>query len=640
MTGGLTSAMLREHRWSYVGLAVVLIAASTVVGSSFILFEAARTAEIDVSGLGGNEAAKLIGLALSGRFISSFMAVLGAFVAVMLVSQMMSFVVDGRRRELALLRLAGASPSQTTGMVLKESIMLGVACSIAGALLALPLAAPYAEILSRQNNWPPGFPVTIHASALIWCVVVMTLVAVIGAFTAARRIGRTAPIDAVRAVATVRKNMPPMRWMLTGVGLVAVVVFLLLPPQSLNHQITTAGVGAGAVLLVSALAPVIVPAIARVFGGAVTLVAPGAGLVAREHTTHDARRTAALATPIIILLGLGSVFGMMAQTGRSEMALGLDALTHTDVVVEFDNNEADPGALQTTVALTEARAGTQVQLADDWAWDEPNMPVDDYPQLMGIDPDTFTHFVPALVESGSIDDISGTDVGVVAGVGDVGDTFNLEAPDGSSITVHVVAVVESTSFVYGTFLVDLNGIPLDLGITTDTWLIESASGTSATRLAMALDDVVSPGQTFTHRAWVEGSVAQSVASQQAAILTIVGGAAILALFSLSQSTLASVRERRDELELLTKLGARRRSVIGSIMVESGITAVTASILAVAVTGLVYARMATALHALNPALSPIIPSSILMLILTACVLVSIASAAVGATLSLRRIRTRR
>src|SRR5699024_8030271 len=184
--------------------------------SSFILFEAARTAEIDVSGLGGNEAAKLIGLALSGRFISSFMAVLGAFVAVMLVSQMMSFVVDGRRRELALLRLAGASPSQTTGTVLKESIMLGVACSIAGALLALPLAAPYAEILSRQNNWPPGFPVTIHASALIWCVVVMTLVAVIGAFTAARRIGRTAPIDAVRAVATVRKNMPPMRWMLTG----------------------------------------------------------------------------------------------------------------------------------------------------------------------------------------------------------------------------------------------------------------------------------------------------------------------------------------------------------------------------------------------------------------------------------------
>ncbi|MGO1440066.1 MAG: FtsX-like permease family protein [Brevibacterium yomogidense] len=639
MTGGLTRAMLREHRWSYVGLAVVLIAASTVVGSSFILFEGARTADIDVSGLGGNEAAKLFGLAFSGRFISSFMAVLGAFVAVMLVSQTMSFVVDGRRRELALLRLAGASPSQTTGMVLKESVILGLACSVVGAVLALPLAAPYAEILSWQNNWPPDFPVTVHASALIWCVVVMTLVAVFGAFTAARRIGRTAPIDAVRAVATVRKNMPLMRWILAGVGLVAVFVFLLLPPQSLNHQITTAGVGAGAVLLVSALAPVVVPSIARVFGGAVTLIAPGAGLVAREHTTHDARRTAALATPIIILLGLGSVFGIMAQTGRSEMALGLDALTHTDVVVEFDSYQSDPDALQAAAALPESGSITQVQHADDWAWNEPDMPIDDFPQLMGIDPDTFTHFVPAVFESGSIDDISGTDVAVLTGVGDVGDTFNLEAPDGTSLTVHVVAVVESTSFVYGTFLVDLNGVPLDTGITADTWLVESASGTSAPQLITALEHVDLPGQTFTHNAWVEESVAHSVASQQAAILTIVGGAAILALFSLGQSTLASVRERRDELELLTKLGARRRSVIGSIVVESGITAVTASILAVAVTGLVYARMATALHALNPALSPIIPSSILMLILAACVLVSITSATVGATLSLSRIRRR-
>lgn len=638
MTGGLPGAMLREHRWSYAGLAVVLVAASTVVGSSFILFEAARTTDIEVSGLGTNEAAKLIVLAQNGRFISGFMAILGSFVAVLLVSQTMSFVVDGRRRELALLRLAGASPGQVTGMVLKESTILAFPCSIVGALLSLPLAAPYAEILSRQNNWPQGFSVTVHVTALFWCVVVIMLVSVAGAFAAARRIGRTAPIEAVRAVASVRRAMPLMRWVLAGVGLAAVAGLLLLPPQTLNYQITTAGVGAGAVLLVSAVAPVIVPAIARVFGGAIMLIAPGAGLVAREHTAHDTRRTAALATPIIILLGLGSVFGMMAQTGRSEMALGLNALTHTDVVAEF-THEPESDVFQSVVKIPEVQAATHIQRADDWAWNEPDMPADDYPQLMGINPDTFTHFVPAKFESGGIDDVSGTDVAVLTGVGEIGDAFELEAPDGTPVTVNVVAVVESTSFTYGTFLVDLDGLNLDAGATEDTWLIESASGAEASSLMTTLEDVVPSGHVFTHRAWVEQSVAQSVASQQAAIFTIVGGAAILALFSLAQSTLASVRRRRKELELLTKLGARRRSVIGSIVIESGMTAVTASVLALAVTGLVYTRMGTALHALNPALSPIIPIEILAVILAACVVVSITSAAVGASLALNRIRTR-
>ena len=638
MTGGLTGAMLREHRWSYAGLALVLVAASTVVGSSFILFEAARTTDIDVSGLGANEAAKLIGLAANGRFISGFMALLGSFVAVLLVSQTMSFVVDGRRQELALLRLAGASPWQTTGMVLKESMLLGIVCSIMGALLSLLLATPYAEILSRQNNWPQGFPVTIHATALFWSVAIMTLVSVAGAFTAARRIGRTAPIDAVRSVTPIRRTMPLMRWVLAGVGLSAIIVFLLPPPQTLNYQITTAGVGAGAVLFVSAVAPVIVPAIARLFGGAVTPIAPGAGLVAREHMVHAARRTAALATPMIVLLGLGSVFGMMAQTGRSELALGIDALTNNDVVVEFTTQGPDPDVLQSVVEHPEVQAVTRVQRADDWAWNEPDMPPDDYPQLMGINPDTFTHFVPAKFESGGIDDVSGTDVAVVSGVGDIGDTFDLEAPDGTPVTVRIAAVVESTSFTYGTFLVDLDGLALDAGATTDTWLIESASGVSLSSLAASLEDIAPSGHAFTHRAWVEQSVRRSVASQQAAILTIVGGAAILALFSLVQSTLASVRGRRNELELLTTLGAHRRSVVGSIIVESGIVAVTASILAAAVTGLVYTRMATALDAINPGLSPIIPIELLTFILAGCVAVSIISAAMGASLALNRNRT--
>ena len=630
--------MLREHRWPYVGLAVVLVAASALVGSSFLLFAAAQDGDLDVSGHTANQAAKLLGLAGNGHFISGLMAALGAFVAVFLVSQTMSFVVEGRRRELALLRLAGASPRQLTNLVLGECIALGLLCSLIGAVLSLPLVGPYADLLSRQSNWPPGFAVSIHISALVWCVIVMTFVSVAGAFGAARRIGRTPPIDAVRTVTATQKQMPLARWILAGTGLIAVVVFLALPAQSVNYQLTTAAVGGGAVLLVSALAPIIVPAIARALGGALTLIAPGAGLVAREHTVHDARRTAALATPIIILLGLGAAFGMMAQTGRSENALGLRALTNTSAVAEFTEVQPNDDAFKHAQKLPEVGAITRVQRADDWAWNEPGMPPADFPQLMGIDPATFSHFVPAQFAAGSIDDITGADVAVIAGRAAIGDTLLLEAPDGSAVAAHVVAIVDSSSFLYGRFLVDHNTFPLNSGLTEDTWLVEPAPGINDRQLITAIDSVDPSAQAMTHAGWVDQSVDRTVENQQATILTIIGGAALLALFSLAQSTLASVRGRRDELELLIRIGARRRSVLATIIVESTITAATAAILAIAVTALIYARMSTALHALNSALSPIVPIGILVMVLAACIATSTASAAVGTSLALHRTKT--
>lgn len=639
MSRGLALDMLREHRWSYVGLAVVLFASSVLVGSSLTLVQSAQAGRVDLTGLSANQSAELLGLAGSGRFISGLMAGLGVFVAVLLVSQTMSFVVEGRRRELALLRLTGASPRQVTGMVLRESVILGLVCSAVGALASLPLAGPYAELLTKQDNWPPGVPVGVHLSALVWCVVLMTLVSVVGAFTAARRIGRTPPIEAVQSVSAVPRLMPPIRWVVAGLGAIAVVVFLLLPPQSVNFQLSTAAVGGGAVLLVSALAPLVVPSIARLLGGALTVVAPGAALVARERTVHDARRSAALATPIILLLGLGAVFGTIAQTGRAESAQGLREITHAHAVAERGSEQAQPSqapehdGMSGTKELAEIGAITRIQRAGDWSWNEPAMAPESWLSIMGIDPATFTHFVPAQVKQGSLADVRGRNVAAISGTANIGDSLHLTTPGGTDLTVKVVATVESTSFIYGSLLLDQRELNRDPGATMDTWLAEPAAGVTDEQLVAALRQAAPAVQVMTGEEWIEHSVSQSVAKQQAAIFTIIGGAALLAVFSLAQSTLASVRERRRELELLTRIGARRRSAMASIVIESAITAATAAILAIAVTVLVYARMNTALLGMGSAISPIVPVGILAAVLLICVLTSTGSSAVGAALAL-------
>lgn len=627
--------MLREHAWSYIGLAVVLVASSALVGSSLVLRAAARLQHANMEGLSPNEAAKHAVLISSGRDASTFIVVLSGLVAVFLVAQTMNFVVDGRRRELALLRLAGASPLRVTTMVVGESFILGLGCSIIGAAISLALVNPYAVLLSQQNNWLPGFPVHVHVGALGWCVIIMTAVTMIGAFAAARRIGRIPPVEAVRAIEQNRRLMSFGRWLLAGIGAATVIVFLLIPAHAMDYKVSTAAVGAGAVLVVSALAPLVVPAIARGLGGLLTLIAPGAGLVAREHTAHAARRTSSFATPIVIVLGLGAVFGMLAQTGRAESMFGLEELKNTHAVVDLPAADAAPPAFDEANRLSEVGALTRVERVEDWSWAKSGHPSDDFLQLMGVESGTVTEFVPFNFIHGSIDDISGTDVAVISGAAEIGDSLRLQKPNGSSLSVHVVATVESTSFIYGTFLVDEKVLDENAGTNDETWLVGSAQGTTDDQLLNALEGTVPPTTVTARAAWIDQSTSRTVANQRSSILTIIGSAAVLALFSLAQSTLTSIRERRGELALLQRIGAPRRSAIATVLIESLITFTTAAVLAVGVITLVHERMRTALAVVSPELSPIVPVSTLLLVLIACFVTSIASAVIGALTVVRR-----
>lgn len=132
---GLAWAMLREHRWSYAGLGLVLTAAAAVVGSSLVLRSSAHRTTPDASGLTPNESAKLKILSESGQTASLFIAVLGGFVAIFIVMQTMSFVVDSRQTELARLRLAGGSSSQVTSLILCECALLGLLASTIGSFV-------------------------------------------------------------------------------------------------------------------------------------------------------------------------------------------------------------------------------------------------------------------------------------------------------------------------------------------------------------------------------------------------------------------------------------------------------------------------------------------------------------------------
>lgn len=637
MTFDLAISTLRKHRWSYGGLAVVVFASSVVVGSSFILFESANTSSLDLQGLSGNAAAKLTGLALNGRFMASFMAVLSVFVTSLLVFQSVGFVIDGRRRELALMRLVGASPGQASLLVVTESALVGASSAVVGALLAIPISKPYAALLSTQGNWPPDLAPSPHLSSFIWCVAAMTLVTTLPAYGAATRIGRIAPIEAVRLVERPRQSVGLARWFTAAVGGAIVVLGMVAPAHSMNPQISTSLVAAGATLTVSALSPLGVSTVARALGGLLGTLLPGSGLLAHKRVEHTSRRSAALASPIIVLLGLGAVFGMMAQTGRAEMAVGLSKIENADVVIEQDRVDTDPDQYARALGLKEVGAITKVTRADDWSWGERGMPEDDFPQLLSVDNKTIGHFLPLDFLQGSLGDVQGTDVAMIGGSGRLGERFTLRSPSGQRVVVRVTAVVAPTSFVYGTFLVNDGSFDVGTGGSTQLWLAESSLGTSTASLQSALDSLGMEIRPETRAAWVTRTVETSVSNQRSAILTLVGGAAVVALFSLGQANLSSIRERQQELKLVKRVGASNGSVVAMVTLEATIILISAVVFASITIGISYVRMHTALYALGSPIIPVVPWGLLLSILLATLLVAMGTSVVGTQASLRSLR---
>src|SRR5260370_5537819 len=86
------------------------------------------------------------------------MAAVSAFVAVFVVASTFGFAVTQRRRELALLRLAGATPAQVRRMLLAEALITGLAAGAAGAAAAPPAPGGPPALPPRPRVGPPPVP--------------------------------------------------------------------------------------------------------------------------------------------------------------------------------------------------------------------------------------------------------------------------------------------------------------------------------------------------------------------------------------------------------------------------------------------------------------------------------------------------
>ncbi|MFD0598942.1 FtsX-like permease family protein [Catellatospora coxensis] len=265
-----------------------------------------------------------------GLQVLSALAALGTFVSVFIVASTFAFATRQRHRELGLLRLLGAVPRQVRGWVLGEVLLLGLLGGAIGVPAGLLAAGPVAGWLVRTGFEPASFTVLYQPVVPVAALAAGVLVALVGAWSAARRAARVGPLAALREAAVDDRPVSRVRLLAGAVALVGAVAVGVAATRASGADLGSYALYAAMLLVVagSLLAPLLLPRAVRL------LSAPFAGgrgatvLLVRQHVATAARRSASAAAPVLLCVAFTVLIGGMVQTTTAYY--GLNRVTAVD----------------------------------------------------------------------------------------------------------------------------------------------------------------------------------------------------------------------------------------------------------------------------------------------------------------------
>ncbi len=250
------------------------------------------------------------------------MVVLGAFATVFVVASTCALTASQRRRELGLLRAAGATPGQVRRLMYAETALIAVLAGLAGAPLGAVLAPLLADPMVSFGLEPPGYEATWQPVAVGGAILLGLVVALAGVAVAARRASGVPPLAALREAAAETRSMTPSRWVFGLLSLAAGAALLAAMPTMATESKTSAGMGAAMLMLTTAavLAPVVIGPIVRLATG--PWRGSATGMVVREGTLTGVRRVASTAAPVLVTVGMTVLLTGMVAT--IDEAAGID----------------------------------------------------------------------------------------------------------------------------------------------------------------------------------------------------------------------------------------------------------------------------------------------------------------------------
>jgi putative ABC transport system permease protein len=301
-----------------------------------------------------NDATSAISSALG--FFNTALLVFGfiaLFVGGFTILNTFSITVGQRTKELALLRIVGASRRQVFRSVLGETVIVGVLSSLVGLGLGVLAAVGIEKLLSGFGVTLPSGPLVFETRTVIVCLVVGVGVTLVAAISPARRAVRISPVAAVSEQQT-EAEIPLRRRFIRGgiitlIGVALLAVGLTAP--------TIALVGLGAVLIcvgVAMLAPSVARPLASVIGRPLARRLGTSGRLGRENSMRSPRRTAQTSAALMVGLALVSAIAVFGASLSRSATSSVDNAISADLIVTTTSNGGGSGNFSKTVPLQAA----------------------------------------------------------------------------------------------------------------------------------------------------------------------------------------------------------------------------------------------------------------------------------------------
>ena len=565
----LSMSTFRERWQLFIGAIVTVCMGVALVQSSLLILISAATAQAP-AGVTAMERAEIENAFTAAMALLGITLGLSVFLAAFIVSSTFAFTVAQRRRDLALLRLVGGARGQVRRLLLSEALLLGVLGTGAGIPVGLLVMRMQAWLLTELGFLPAFFVPRWQDWILGVSFGVGVAVALAGVFVASRRAAKVRPLEALRETGAATRVMTVSRWffgLLFLAGAVAMVIVAGVAgpegavPLSINAALAAA-VG------LSALSPLLVPLVGRLFG--LALRGSVLGGLAEANLRDGVRRSASTAAPLLVLVGLlVGQFGAMstiAATSEQQQRRELDA----DLVVESGGRGTAQLADLAGVALVSAETRvpmsvTRTESDDDEVETENAMAV-------AVDPVSYQSVHRDTVESGSLDELRGRTVAIGPGGGGdgglgLGGVVDAQVGD-RTVALRIVAVLPASMTGGPDFLLPaslLTGAEAAAG--SPRSLVRVAPGVDASAVAERVR-ASGLGEAITMDEWISRSASAQQDTQTGITAVVMGLGGLYALIAVINAVVIAAAERRREFAAARVSGLSRGQVVRMALIES------------------------------------------------------------------------
>jgi putative ABC transport system permease protein len=504
-------------------------------------------------------------------------AFISLFVGGFTIFNTFSIIVGQRTRELALLRIVGASRRQVFASVLAEAAIVGLVSSLIGLGLGVLAALGLQALLSGFGfKVPPGSLVFEPRTVLVGLAVGVgvTVVAAIGPARNAVRIPPVAAIDDRRS-----GSGGSLRSRFAWGGAVALAGAVMLAAGLARPAIQLVGAGAACVFLGAAmLAPAVARPLSSVIGRPLARLLGVPGKLGRENSMRSPRRTAQTASALMVGLALVATMSVFGASVSTSATSSVDDAISADLLVTTANGSGQLS--QSVPAVASAVPGvTATTTVYQSQFEFQNL-------LVTLTAVSTRHLADTLI----LRMAAGTPAALAHGELlidtttarsrhlSVGDTAAVKFARTGSSRMRIGGIYQANSLI-GSYLVSAAFLAAQVSNPPLGALLLRTSGTGVeTAVTHAL--AAYPNLQVQTRAQFEQAQTASVNQLLGLVYALLGLAVLIALIGIVNTLMLSVFERTREIGLLRAVGMRRPQVRSMVRSEAVILALFGAIVGI------------------------------------------------------------